>query len=105
MTVLDLSSETTLERQVMYDSLVCGEFLGKAAQAWCLGRVLDTGKNGLVTATTTKVFASLRASAGGRARDLCFTRAPLYQLSYRGGERLTGLGPATSGLGSRRSAN
>lgn len=56
VTVLDVRSEKTLERQVMYDSLVCGELSGMTAQAWCLARALNTDKHGLVTATATKVF-------------------------------------------------
>lgn len=59
VTVLDVHSKKTLERQVMYDSLVCGELSGKPAQAWCLERALNTDKHGLVTATSRKVFGSL----------------------------------------------
>ena len=43
------------------------------------------------------------ANSGSRTRDLCFTKALLYQLSYIGVslERETGLEPATLCLGSR----
>ncbi len=63
VTVLDVHSKKTLERQVMYDSLVCGELSGRAAQAWCLGRVLNTNKHGLETATSKRVFGALEITA------------------------------------------
>jgi hypothetical protein len=58
--LLDTTSKTTLEDQIVYDSLVCGEFSNKAGQTWCLGRILDTNSKGLITATKSAVFGGLR---------------------------------------------
>ncbi len=60
VTVLDTHRAKTLEKQVMYDSLACGELAGRSAQAWCLGRALNTRAHHLVTATTSRSFGPLR---------------------------------------------
>jgi len=60
VSVLDTRSKTTLENQVVYDSLACGLLAERAAQNWCTGRILNTNSRGLVTATTSKTFGPLR---------------------------------------------
>lgn len=59
VTVLDVHSKKTLENQVTYDSLVCGELAGQSAQRWCLGRALNTDSLGLVTASAERTFGRL----------------------------------------------
>lgn len=60
VSILDSASKNVLEGQVAYDSLTCREFSTKAAQTWCTGRILNTNKDGLVTATKSKTFSGLR---------------------------------------------
>lgn len=56
VSVLETDSKTTLENQVVYDSLACGALADEAAQSWCTGRILNTNSHGLVTATKTANF-------------------------------------------------
>jgi len=58
--VLDTHDRATLERQVEYASLACGELAGPAAQKWCIGRILNTNAKGLKTATGASDFGALR---------------------------------------------
>jgi hypothetical protein len=60
VSVLDTQSKTTLENQVVYDSLACGLLAEMVAQKWCTGRILNTGSRGLITATASKTFGPLR---------------------------------------------
>jgi hypothetical protein len=60
VSLLDTRSKTTLENQVVYDSLACGLLANVAAQNWCTGRILDTNSRGLVTATESASFGAVR---------------------------------------------
>jgi hypothetical protein len=60
VSLLDTRSKTTLENQVVYDSLACGLLANVAAQNWCTGRILDTNSRGLVTATKSASFGAVR---------------------------------------------
>jgi tetrahydromethanopterin S-methyltransferase subunit F len=60
VSILDTASKTTLENQVLYDSLVCAFLADRSAQNWCMGRVLNTNSHGLVTATGSANFAPVR---------------------------------------------
>jgi tetrahydromethanopterin S-methyltransferase subunit F len=60
VSVLDTGSKTTLENQVVYDSLVCALFGDRRAQSWCTGRILNTNSHGLVTATASANYAPVR---------------------------------------------
>jgi hypothetical protein len=59
VTILDTSSKSVLENQVIYDSLVCRVFANVAAEKWCTGRILNTNAKGINTATKTKSFQGL----------------------------------------------
>lgn len=56
VSLLDTGSKTTLEDQVVYDSLACGALADEVAQRWCTGRVLNANAHGLVTATKVANF-------------------------------------------------
>ena len=60
VSLLDTKSKTTLENQVVYDSLACGLLAEQAAQTWCTGRILNTNAHGLVTATKSATFGAVR---------------------------------------------
>jgi hypothetical protein len=60
VSIVDSASKTTLEEQVSYLSLACLEFASKAAQKWCLGRILNTNALGLVNASAAKNYNGLR---------------------------------------------
>jgi hypothetical protein len=62
VTLLDTRTKTTLENQVVYDSLACGLLADQAAQDWCTGRILNTNSHGLVTATAAENFGPVRIS-------------------------------------------
>lgn len=59
VTILDTSSKSILENQVVYDSLVCRVFANIAAEKWCTSRVLNTNAKGMITATRSKSFEGL----------------------------------------------
>ena len=60
VSLLDTQSKTTLENQVLYDSLACGLLADQAAQNWCTGRILNTNSRGLVTVTKSASFGAVR---------------------------------------------
>jgi len=60
VSVLETASKTTLENQVLYDSLACAALADEAAQNWCTGRILNTNSHGLVTATKATDFGPVR---------------------------------------------
>lgn len=60
VSILDSANKRTLEEQVGYLSLACLEFASKAAQKWCLGRILNTNASGLVSASASKNFNGLQ---------------------------------------------
>ena len=60
VSVLETTSKTTLQNQVLYDSLTCGAFGGQSAQNWCTSRILNTNSHGLVTATKAADFGAVR---------------------------------------------
>ncbi len=62
VSLLDTKSKTTLEDQVVYDSLACGLLGDRAAQTWCTGRILNTNAHGLVTATKSATFGAVRVT-------------------------------------------
>lgn len=62
VTVLDTGNKTTLENQVVFDSLACGVLADETAQKWCTGRILNTNSRGLVTATTARSFGPVRVT-------------------------------------------
>ena len=55
-TLLDTSSRTTLEDQLIVDALPCGAYGGKVASRWCGSRILNTSSSGLITASASKQF-------------------------------------------------
>lgn len=59
VTVLDTGDKSVLQNQVVYDSLTCRVFGSLAAQKWCLGRILNTNRAGLVNASKSAVFNGL----------------------------------------------
>jgi hypothetical protein len=59
VSILDTSSKSILENQVIYDSLSCRVFADLAAEKWCTSRIINTNSTGLVTATRTKMFEGL----------------------------------------------
>jgi len=59
VSILDTSSKTILENQVIYDSLACRVFANLAAERWCTRRILNTNAAGMVTATRSKDFQGL----------------------------------------------
>jgi hypothetical protein len=59
VSLLETESKTTLENQVVYDSLACAALADQAAQSWCTRRILNTNSHGLVTATSTADFGAV----------------------------------------------
>jgi hypothetical protein len=60
LSIVDSASKRTLEEQVGYLSLACLEFASKAAQKWCLGRILNTNASGLDSASASKNYNGLQ---------------------------------------------
>jgi hypothetical protein len=59
VSILDTSSKSVLENQVIFDSLACRVFANLAAEKWCTSRILNTNSTGMVTATRSKSFEGL----------------------------------------------
>jgi hypothetical protein len=60
VSVLGTTSKTTLQNQVLYDSLACSALGDQAAQNWCTSRILNTTSHRLATATEAADFGSVR---------------------------------------------
>lgn len=60
LSLLDGTSKQMIESQVVYDTLACAGFGGAPAERWCMGRVLNTNKDGLVTTSASKAFGAAK---------------------------------------------
>lgn len=82
VSVLDTSNKSTLENQVVYDSLACREFANMTAQKWCTSRILNTNSSGLVTATESRSFNGLRMMVR-TFRSSNISSTPIVSLDFK----------------------